>query len=167
LAKASQDSYERKVERYILNNVEPALARKVAAMDAIASAFDIAEISTKSKVDLKIIAKIYFAVGTRFSLKWLRSKLSDIPSDNYWQKLSSKSIVEDLYLAQMKIASQIVDSNNKKGEICEVESTEIWIEKNQAFVERYDNFITDLKANPSPDLSMFVVALNRLKPLIH
>ena len=181
LAEASRDSYERKVERYVLNNVESSLARKIAAMDPIASAFDIAEIAEKiarasSKAsakrsdatqngNLKTIAKIYFAVGTRFSLKWLRSKLSDLSSDSYWQKLSSKTIIEDLYLFQMKIAQEIVDSNYKKDDISAVDSMQIWIEKSKPLVERYDNFISDLKSHPNPDMSMFVVALNRIKPL--
>jgi len=167
LAEASRDSYERKVERYVLNNVEASLARKIAAMDPIASAFDITEISAKSKFDIKAIAKIYYAVGTRFSLKWLRSKLTELSADGYWQKLSSKTIIEDLYLFQMKIAQEIVDSNCKKDDICDIESMQSWIEKSKLLVERYDNFILDLKAHPNPDMSMFVVALNRIKPLVN
>lgn len=177
LAEASRDSYERKVERYVLNNVEPSLARKIAAMDPIASAFDIAEILTKieksstntsiSKIDLKVIAKIYFAVGTRFSLKWLRSKLSDLGSEGYWQKLSSKTIIEDLYLFQMKISQEIIYYNCKKDKFNEAEAMQIWIEKDKLLVERYDNFILDLKSHSNPDISMFVVALNRIKPLVN
>jgi NAD-specific glutamate dehydrogenase len=52
---------------------------------------------------------IYFAVGTRFSLKWLRSKVSRMSYDNQWQRLSSKTILEDLYSYQMRIAKAIVD----------------------------------------------------------
>lgn len=165
LAEASKDSYERKIERYCLNNVEEKLAAKVASFDPIASVFDIAEISEKSKLDLKTIAKIYFAVGTRFSLKWLRSKISDIQSDDYWQRLSGKTIIEDLYSYQMKIATQIVDHNCDQKD-CDLDEIEEWISTVNILVERYDNFISELKIHPNPDLSMFVVALNRLKPLV-
>ncbi len=167
LATASKESYERKIERYCLNNVSRDLASKVAALDPIASAFDIAEISAKSNLDLAIIAKIYFAVGTRFSLKWLRSKLLNVSADGYWQRLSTKTVLEDLYSYQMKLAAQIVDCACKSGKGCEINSVEKWIESVGFLVERYDNFITDLKAHPSPDMSMFVVALNRLKPLVN
>lgn len=165
LAEASKDSYERKIERYCLNNVEKGLASKVASFDPIASVFDIAEISAKSKFDLKTIAKIYFEVGTRFSLKWLRSKISEIESDDYWQRLSGKTIIEDLYLYQMKIATQIVDHNcDQKG--CDIDGIEEWIKTVDVLVERYDNFVSELRIHSNPDLSMFVVALNRLKPLV-
>lgn len=166
LASASQESFERKIERYCLNKVERNLATKIASMDPLASAFDIAEISAESKFDIEIIAKLYFAVGTRFSLKWLRSKISSISFENQWQRLSSKTILEDIYTYQLKISKAIVDSNCNNKEICENQSIENWTKSASFLIERFDNFISELKLNPNPDISVFVVALNRLKPLV-
>ena len=85
--------------------------------------------------------------------------------DNHWQKLSNKTILEDLYYYQMQIAKSIVDSSCDHKDTCEVDSMNNWIEKTDFLVERFDAFIEDLKLNPNPDLSVFIVALNRLKPL--
>jgi glutamate dehydrogenase len=167
LAQASRESFERKVERYFLNNVDRKLANKIAAMDPVASAFDIAEISAASNFDLKTIAKIYFAVGNRFSLKWLRSRVSKLAPDNYWQKLSSKTILEDLYYYQMQIAKRIVDFSCNDKNLCETDSLANWIKTVDFLVERFDSFVSDLKTHPNPDLSVFIVALNRLKPLVN
>ncbi len=169
LAQASRESFERKIERYCLNNVDRKLASKIASFDPVASAFDIAEISAESNLSLEVIAKIYFAVGTRFSLKWLRTKVSNLSFDDYWHKLSSKTILEDLYSYQMRIAKRIVQyscSSSADGKFCELDSVEKSIESMGFLVERFDNFITDLKAHPTPDMSVFIVALNRLKPLV-
>lgn len=177
LAKDSREAFEKKCELYRLSNIETNLAAKVAKMNPIASTFDIAEISAKSKFSLKTIAKIYYQVGTRFSLKWLRSTLSDLPCDGYWERLSSKSLVEDLYSYQMRIAQKIVDATCD-ADSCDTKSVEEWIKnaghlsveqwtKSVGFlVERYDNFITDIKSNSNHDISMFIVAINRLKPLL-
>jgi len=167
LAQASRESFERKVERYCLSKVERKLAERVSAMDPVASAFDIAEISAESNFDLKTIAKIYFAVGTRFSLKWMRSRVSGLAIDSYWQRLSAKTILEDLYSYQMKLARAIVSLSCDDKKVCETDSIAKWIKKNEFSVERFDNFIADLKSQPSPDLAVFIVALNRLKPLVN
>lgn len=167
LAQASRDSFERKIERYCLNNVDRKLAEKIAALDPLASVFDIAEISATSNFDLKVAAKIYFEVGNRFSIKWLRSKVSSINYENHWQRLSSKTILEDLYTYQMKITRSIVDSCGKDKILCEVESVKNWIRKSEFLVDRFDAFITELKDQSNPDLSVFIVALNRLKPLVN
>ncbi|MBU6339073.1 MAG: NAD-glutamate dehydrogenase [Rickettsiales bacterium] len=166
LAQASKESFERKVEKYCLNKVERKLAIKVAGMDPLASTFDIAEISAESHFDIETIAKIYFTVGTRFSLKWLRSKVSKLAYDNKWQRLSGKTILEDLYSYQMRIAKAVVDFNCNDKKICEINSTEKWVETVDVMVKRFDDFIDDLKMNPNPDIAVFIVALNRLKPLV-
>ncbi len=165
MAKDSTISYNEKCEILKLNNVTESLAKKIAAMDPIASAFDIAQISEKSKFDLKTIAKIYYEVGTRFSLKWLRNRISSLQIDGYWERLSLKTIVEDIYSAQANIALIVVEANCDK-KSCDLQAVENWAKESGFLVERYDNFINDIKTSSNHDVSMFVVALNRLKPLI-
>lgn len=164
LAKASKESFERKVSKYSEAKVPTVLARKIAAMDPLASAFDIAEIAAKSDLDIKTIAKIYFEVGTRLSIKWLRSKASGVIVDNYWQKLSFKTILEDLYRYQMRMAKQVVEFSHSNKD--SRPSLEAWIKHNKSVVERYDTFIAELKEQANPDLSMFVVVLNRIRALV-
>lgn len=166
MAKASQESFQRKVERYCLNEVPKKLASKVAGLDPLASTFDIAEISEKAKFEIEAIAKIYFAVGTRFSLKWLRSKIASLSHENQWQRISSKTILEDLYAYQMRIANSIVTHSCNGKDVCDINAIDSWTENYDFLMQRYDNFISDLKSNPHPDISVFVVALNRLKPLV-
>lgn len=166
LALASRESFERKIDRYCINNSSRELAEKVASMDPVASAFDIAEIAESTKLEIKKISEIYFAIGTRYSLKWLRTRLNKINLTNQWQKLSSKTVLEDLYSYQMKLAKAVAEfgANNK------FNSTKDLIDnfaKNSTFLtERFDNFILELKNENNPDLAMFVVALNRIKPLV-
>jgi glutamate dehydrogenase len=166
LAQASKESFDRKIERYRLNNVEEKLAAKIASLDPIASVFDIAEISAASNFNIKAIAKVYFVIGTRFSLKWLRSRVSAMSFDNHWHKLSAKIIQEDLYTYQMKIAKAVVDSSSNDKKLCEVETLEKWMKNHEFLVDRFDNFVAELKMQSNPDLSAFVIALNRLKPLV-
>ncbi len=167
LASASQDSFNKKIKRYTDANVPVDLSRKIAAMDPLASAFDIAEIASQSDLNIKIIACIYFEVGTRFDLKWLRSKVAGSNVDSYWQKLSLKTILEDLYKYQMKIAKHVVDFNCINKDSCPIaKSLDYWIKHHGFMVQRYDGFVSELKEQVNPDLSMFVVALNRVRALI-
>jgi glutamate dehydrogenase len=167
LAKASLESFVRKIERYCINKVDRKLAERVASMDPVASAFDISEIALSTKLDIKIIAEIYFAVGTRFSLKWLRSRLNKITLNNHWQKLSSKTVLEDLYSYQMRLAKDIAEFSLKNKNKSVENLIEDWSKNSIFLTERFDNFILELKNEQNPDLSMFVVALNRIKPLVN
>ncbi len=166
LAHDSKQDFDDKVKNLTQNKVPHELAKKIAAMDPIASAFDIGEISSKSNFSLKSISKIYFEIGTRFYLKRLRSKVAKLVPENYWQKLSSKSVLDELYFYQMMIAKNVVECGCENKDSCKIDSVDSWISSAKFAVDRYDNFISDLELQPNPDLSVFVVALNRLKPLI-
>jgi len=166
LGRNSKESFERKVEFYSAKKVDKKIASKIAAFEPASSAFDIAQISFETKMDIEVIARIYYEVGNRFSLKWLRGKVTQLETINHWQKLSHGSILDDLYSCQQKIAKEVVNFNCKEKSVCSVESVEQWICKMQLMVKRYDKFIVDLKSNPDQDLSIFIVALNRLKPLL-
>jgi glutamate dehydrogenase len=168
LASASRDSFNEKVKRYSKAHVPMELSKQVASMDPLASSFDIAEIASQSDFNIKIIAKIYFEVGTRFDLKWLRSRVAATNVDSYWKKLSLKTILEDLYNYQMKIAEQVVDYSCANKDSCPAEiSLDYWIENHSFMVQRYDSFIVELKEEQlNLNLSMFVVALNRVRALI-
>jgi glutamate dehydrogenase len=163
LAQASKESFQRKIDHYCLYQIEHNLATKIATMDPIASAYDIAEIASLSKLDIKTIATIYFEVGNRLSLKWLRSRVVKLPLTNYWQKLASKTLLEDLYFYQRQIAKIVVEINinNKNTDIF----ISNWEKHYQFLIARFDKFIIDIKNENNPDLAMFIVALNRIKPL--
>ena len=167
LAKASHESFTRKIERYCINKVDRKLSERIASIDPVASAFDIAEIALATKFDIKTIAEIYFAVGTRFSLKWLRSRLNKIILNNHWQKLSSKTVLEDLYSYQMRLAKEIAEFGLKNKNKSAENLIADWSKNSIFLIERFDNFILELKNEQNPDLSMFVVALNRIKPLVN
>lgn len=165
LAKASRESFERKIVRYRLEHVERELAKKIAAFDPLASTFDIAEILNCSGVDLKIISEVYYAVGNRFSLKWLRSSTTKISTIGHWQKLATKTVLDDIYSCQMRIAKLVVQqfsNSNKNAD----QMIDAWISNYANLVEKFDIFIEELKNEMAVDLAMFIVAINRLKPLL-
>ncbi len=167
LAEASLNSYNKNIAFYKDFKIKTDLAKRVSAMDALASAYDIIHVSKKNNIDIKTSSKIYFEVGTRLNLKWLRNKINALMVDNYWQRISSKTILEDLYNYQMRITDVIASHNCKNKEFCDSKNAvELWIESEDFLIQRYDRFIDDFKSQVKPDISMFIVALNRIKALI-
>lgn len=164
MAQDSKDAYELKIKDLEFKSVtSKSLVKKLASMNPVASAFDISEIAISTKYDLKTIARIYFEVGTKFSLKWLRGQLSNIAPDNQWDRASVKTITEDLYSLQMKISHNIVNRICDKKGACKINSVSQWIESAGFSMNRYENLIADVKSSAIEDISVFVVILNRLK----
>lgn len=164
LAKASRESFERKISRYRLEHVDRNLAKKIATFDPLASSFDIAEIVSSSGSSLKTISAIYYAVGNRFSLKWLRSATIKLSSNSYWHKLATKTVLDDIYSYQMRIAKSVLELSQANANADEMIAA--WVSNSKLLVEKFDHFIEELKNETVVDLAMFIVAINRLKPLL-
>jgi glutamate dehydrogenase len=161
LSHESKKAYDEKLNYFISNGVNKNLAEKIAISEPLSSIFDISKISNSSKIDIKIIGKTYFAVGNRFSLKWMRERIAEQNFDNHWQKLSAKTVVEDIYNYQMCISKLVVSSiKDIKNPDRAIED---WIEKSGFLIAKYDNFIEEIKSNNNSDLLVFVVALSKLK----
>ena len=165
LAQASKESFQRKINHYCLHHIEHDLANKIASLDPIASSYDIAEIASFSKLDIKTIAIIYFEIGNRLSLKWLRSRVAKLTLNNYWQKLASKTLLEELYSYQRQIAKTVVEFNKNNNDLDSFVTN--WEKNYQFLIARFDKFIIEIKNESNPDLAMFIVALNRIKPLCY
>jgi len=173
LAKSAIESFDSKVEKLSSQNIDKKLAFKFASINYLASALEIAEIDRQSKFDLATVAKIYFAIGERFSLKWLRLKLSEISSENNWHKLSCKTLIEELYFYQIKITKKIIEDfenkSSKKQDINKnsniAQLVDSWTTVHQAEIEKFDNFIMELKLYHNFDIAIFVVVLSRLKSI--
>ena len=160
---------DKKIIDFSQEKISQNLAQRLANLDAISSAFDIFEIANATKTEVKIIAKIYFAIGTRFNLEWVSSSINKLELDNQWQKILSKTLLEDFNFYQMKISKTIIElQKDKKINLAEVNYViENWINTVNFLVARFDNFIGELKDDPNHDLAMFAIALNRLKPLVN
>ena len=164
MAQDSKNAYDLRIKDLEFKAVtNKSLIKKIASMDPVASAFDISEIAISTKYELKTIAKIYFEVGTKFSLKWLRGQLTNITPDNYWDRACVKTITEDLYSFQMKISHNIVNSICDKKNSCKINSVSQWIESAGFSMHRYEALITEIRLGAIEDISVFVVILNRLK----
>lgn len=151
-------------ERLTKRHVPESLAQKVAELRALISACDIASISKTSKLPLTVTGKVYFQLGQRLGLNWLRTSAAEMPADTYWQRLATKNLIDSLYEQQRRIAKEIT-ANACKGDKCDV-ALGSWIEKNTSNLERHDNMINELQKSPEKfDLAMLIAAARRIETL--
>jgi glutamate dehydrogenase len=138
--------------------VPQVLAEKIASLDVVASACDIAVVTRTGKLPLNTVGKIYFQLGEKLNLNWLRSAASNLPTDTYWQKLAVSNLVDSLYDHQRKIAKEIVKSGKAN-------ALDDWLKANSAQIERHEKFMQELRASGQFDLAMLISAVRRVDSL--
>ena len=74
------------------------LARRVASMQAVLSVFDIVEDAAATDRPQREVTEIYFALGSRLGLDWLRDRILELPRADRWQALARAALRDDLFL---------------------------------------------------------------------
>ena len=147
---------EKLAQRLKEQNVPEELAEKIAGLKLMASAFDIISVARASKVPAKDVGKIYFTLGSRLGLGWMRASVDRIAAVNYWERLAIQALIGDLYDEQRRLVTAV---------ITHFDSLEAWIEAHKEALSRYDRFIEDIKSADTLDMPRLMVALRHVRGL--
>lgn len=139
------------------------IAKQMAGLEAMASACDIVKVAEQGKLSINVVGRIYFEIGARLNLGVLRRFINDTPQDGYWDRLSVRTLTNDLYDQQTRLTAEVI-KNNCNDKICHT-SVADWCEINEKDILRYDSFISDLKSADHIDFSMLVVAVKRVEAI--
>lgn len=157
------DAFNLKLQAMLENHVPEALARSIASLEALSSACDIVKVARACHLPVAVVAQLYFTLGERLQLGWLRQKASRIAFQNYWERLAMLAIIDDLYEQQRRLTSVVIAALGK--DVTQIGAFEHWEADHKSEIERFHHFLADLETVPQPDIPMLTVATRNVKSL--
>jgi glutamate dehydrogenase len=133
-------------------------------MNVMFSALDIVDVASATGQSLEATAAVYFTLGDRLKLHWLRQHIEGLPRDNRWRTLARAALRDDLYNQHATLTREVLQSTS--GDLSASERIEAWIEVNQSLVERTLQVLRDINSSGTFDLSTLPVALREVRNLI-
>jgi glutamate dehydrogenase len=146
---------------WIEQGVPAELARRVASLGILASALDITRIARLARRDVQDAARVYFELGHRFGMEWLRAKAAKVKTENHWQKQAVSAIIDDLYGLQSDLTARILNDG-----LSHEAAIATWAGARQGPVDRINQLLTELRGVARVDLAMLAVANRQLRGLI-
>ncbi|MFQ5763654.1 MAG: NAD-glutamate dehydrogenase, partial [Rhodospirillales bacterium] len=148
---------------YIDQGVPEALALRIANLVNLYSACDVVRLANRRKLRVHDVARMYFAIGTRFHLGRLRAAAEHMDSDSHWQQLAVAALIEEIYSHQLVLANQVIDFADGKWD----PETAIngWAEEHATAVEPTEQLLSELWGTEVNDLSMIAVASRQLRAM--
>ena len=159
-----RDSLYKEAAPYMEDGVPDSLAIRVAGLEPMFSAFDIIEAARTLELDAADVAKVYFSIGSRLELHWLKSRASELPIHDHWHARARSAFRDDLYEQQKRLTLAVLSKGSKAASA--EARLESWMKQNQRSVERSQKMLLDLKTQPDPDLAMLSVALRQIRELV-
>ena len=160
----ARDVLAARSDKLVEQGVPDGLARRVAVLNVVAAGFDLIRISDLIGISAAAIAPVYFELGRRLGIAWLRDSALKMPASSHWQKQAVAAIVDDLYALQSDLSVRVLQVADRE-QACGVAADE-WIERRRQPVERIEQLIAELRAMDHVDLSMLAVANRRLRGLM-
>jgi glutamate dehydrogenase len=157
-------AFEKRVAGYTEKGVPSELARPTAGVDFLVSGCDIARVAQFGGYNVEDVGRIYFSIGARFGIDWLRGAAENLGADGHWQKLAVAAIIDDLYGHQSDLVKRVLEAADDAPVADGV--VDAWVERHRAAFERTTTLLGDIKSAGQPDLAMLAVANRQLRQLM-
>ncbi len=112
-AQKYREEYEEERHDYEEYGVTPSLANCLLGLESLVSAPDIILLSKEANVDVKYVARVYFALGQQLGFDWLRTSTFSLSGETHWHQEAANALIEDLYAGQKALTSLIINKKLK------------------------------------------------------
>ncbi len=147
--------------------VPAGLARRVGLLPVLAPVMDVVRIATARNAGITAVAGIYYQLGERFGLNWLRRRAQRIPAGDHWQFQAVNAMVDDLHGQQTDLTWRVMEGMAMEGGDPGTATGVIdrWSQGRQAAVDRVALLLAELRAVPDLDLARLAVASRQIRAL--
>ncbi|MEA2196564.1 MAG: glutamate dehydrogenase, partial [Solirubrobacteraceae bacterium] len=140
------------------------VAQRVAGMPWAFPVLDIVEVAQATGHSVEAVAAVYFRLGGRLQLNWLRDRIAELPRANRWHALARSALRDDLYSLQRALTQDVLrtapaDADAETG-------IDLWAHANAGAVERSRAMLVDIKGTRIFDLTTLPVALREVRNLL-
>jgi glutamate dehydrogenase len=140
------------------------LAERVAGMPSLFAALDIVEVAETTGRSVDGVAAVYFSLGGRLELNWLRDHIAELPGANRWQTLARSALRDDLDSLHRALSQDVVESAG--GGTDPDAAIDAWTRANAGAVERSRVMLGEIRAARVFDLTTLPVALREVRNLL-
>jgi len=159
LSAADRDAGEAKATGWVEAGAGKDLAARVAALEALAPALDVVQVAggagTSGSGALDDVAGVYFALGTRLELDWLRDRIAALSRDDRWQALARSALHDDYARERAALTAEVLRAGG----------VEPWTARKRPAIDRFLMVIDDIRAGAAPDLATLSVAMREARAL--
>jgi glutamate dehydrogenase len=165
LGTSELDAAREHTAELVAGGVPAPLAQRVAHLEALVPTLDIVEIAAAAGVEVTSAAEVYYGLGSRLELHWLRERIVELPRETRWEAMARAALRDDVYTEQAALTAEVLRAGaDGPTASARVES---WLSQNAPAVERCLQVLSDIRTVTTPDLARLSVAVREIRNLIH
>jgi glutamate dehydrogenase len=132
--------------RLIEQHVPEALATRIASLEWLHCSLDLVEAAMASRLGIGFAARVYFDVGERIGLAWIKDQIETLPAEGHWQAVARGTL-------SCRGASPGARVDR-------------WLGDQSAAALALKRIVVDLRTGTAPDFATLSVALQAVRRLV-
>ena len=148
---------------YVGQGVHEELAHRVVGLEVLASACDIVQAAKAHGLTTGFAGRIYFEIGDKLGIDWLRESASRLGDKNNWQRQATRALLDELFAHQRVLTGAVIAGSNQGGS--PDDAVNGWIDANGTEVDRASQLFAEVRKAGEIDLSMLTVASHKIRLL--
>ena len=162
LSPSERAAFDAARERWLGQGFPVELAEQLAGVPALVSALDIIDTAQDNGLEVARVAQVHFALGEALHLKWLMSKVEELPVETRWHAHARGSLRDELYQQHRALAAQVLKGGKGSG----TELVEHWLNRDDASLKFTLGMFADMRSQVVTDYPIVSVAVRRLAQLV-
>jgi glutamate dehydrogenase len=156
LSPVDAEPLARRAEELREAGVPDSLGARVSSLPTMFASLDIVEVARETGLDVERVAAVYFQLGSRLELHWLRDRIVTLPRHDRWSARARAALRDDLYGLHRALTAEVLRSGL---------DVEEWVAANPAS-ERYLATLADVRLGRSFDLTTLPVVVREVRQLL-
>ncbi len=154
--------YREQEQELVASGYPTAMARRISALGALSSAFDIIDLAREQQVPVAEAAKVYFDVGEALHLKWFADAIETLPVQGRWHANARGVLRDELFAQRRALSAQLLQSRapEKGGRV------QAWLGTADATLNYTLSMFNEIRTQKSLDYPTISVAVRRLAKLV-
>jgi glutamate dehydrogenase len=157
-----RDKFEKVRKEHVAAGAPGELATRVASLEAHNAALDIVELATKFRVRVVEAARVYFEVGARIGLDWLRSQIEQLSVDGPWQAIARTGLRDSALRIHRRLAERVLAREERGSAQARVSA---WIESGTEELAHWQHTLADMRTAGAADFATLTVGVEAVRKL--
>ena len=154
--------YEESLKRFTAGGLPYALAVRIASLESLDAALDIAEISATHRVSVTEAARVYFEVGTRIGFDWLRARIEKLSVDGTWQAIARTGLRDAALRVQRRLTERVLARKERGSAEARVAA---WVKAAGKDLVHWQRTLADMRAAGAGDFATLTVGVESVRKL--
>ncbi|HYL03363.1 MAG TPA: NAD-glutamate dehydrogenase [Steroidobacteraceae bacterium] len=148
--------------RYGEAGLPPPLAARIASLEPLNAALDIIELAAAERSSVAETARVYFEVGSRTGIDWLRARIEKLAVDGPWQAIARTGLRDAALRVHRRLAERVLARKERGAAAARVGA---WLESAGKDLAQCQRMLGDMRAAGAADFATLTVGVESVRRL--